>query len=180
MIAENAVAVSAWLQQNGYMKLVKGRFVTTRKFNLEVLGEDGGLVELPGGMLKSKTGSQEPVLTTSDWQDLYMRFIIESEVPKMIHMSDGTVYEANKFSDAGLKAFRAALDKEKKSYDILVLATQMYYRDQSKARQIIGNYMSKGAWRTDYEAVALLHAAGIAKNDIVNDTAKRFSATRLG
>lgn len=84
-----------------------------------------------------------------DWVSLYIQFITDSSVPRRILNGRGDPYDANKYSEDGMKAFQKAM-KAGAKYELLTKSTMLYYKSGSRFKKSIGNYMSQGDWRTDY------------------------------
>lgn len=137
-----------YLLDNGYLAVIKGKYIVTAKFNKEVTGLDRGLVLGPGKVPMVK----EPDIPKQiSWQDMYTRFITEAKVPARIMSPRGEPYQTNAFSEGGLKAFRKALEKEGIEYQLLVESTQLYYTGTIGLKVAIGRYMEEGMWRTQYQ-----------------------------
>ena len=98
-----------------------------------------------------------PFVTPSNWPDSFMKFIAEAQVPRMMEGKNREMYQGNKYSEPGMKAYRKALEKEGIQYDILVKSTMLYYKSSIRLKKAVGNYFAQGDWRTDYDA--LLQAA---------------------
>lgn len=98
-----------------------------------------------------------PFVTPENWPSSFMEFIAEAKVPRMLEGKHGEMYHGNKYSEAGMKAYRKALEKEGVQYDVLVKSTMLYYKSSIRLKKAVGNYFALGDWRTDYDA--LMHAA---------------------
>jgi hypothetical protein len=152
-----------YLLDNGYMAIIKGKYIVTSKFNKEITGLDRGLTLATGNVPLVK----EPDLKkTVSWQEMYTRFIIEAKVPARILNPRGDYYQANSYSEGGLKAFRKALEKEEVKYDLLVESTQLYYTGSIGLKVAIGRYMEEGMWRTQYQEIVEHTKAGTLKEHV--------------
>lgn len=132
-----------YLLDNGYMAIIKGKYIVTSKFNKEITGIDQGLTLGAGKVpLVKEPGIPKQV----SWQEMYTRFIAESQVPARVMGPRGEPYQTNAFSEEGLKAFRKAL--EETTYELLVEATQLYYTSSIGLKVAVTRYMTEGMWRT--------------------------------
>ena len=120
-------------------------------------------------------------LQTPNWQSAYLQFIKEAEVPQRSEGRDGS-YDINKYSEPAMKVFRKLIEKEGIQYVVLVKSTMLYYKTHRRYAHTIGNYIEKGYWRSDYEALLSSAAEGTIENHIQtqidNDT--EFSKFRQG
>ena len=145
------------LLENGYMMVVKGKYVVTAKFNKEMTGQEVGLIKINNQPIVMENPPPTALITApADWPMKFMRFITEAEVPKKGSGRDGS-YDLNQYSEPAMKAFRKMLEKEGINYDVLVKSTMLYYKTHNSFQKTISNYIADGHWRTDY--YALLHAA---------------------
>lgn len=146
-----------FLLDNGYMSIIKGKYIVTAKFNKEVTGIHRGLTLLTGGV----PAVVEPEVPKQiQWQDLYKRFILEAKVPQRIINARGEPYAVNVYSEGGMKAFRKALEKEGIQYPLLVEATQLYYSSSIGLKVAIGRFMEEGQWRTYYQELIDMKQSG--------------------
>lgn len=91
-----------------------------------------------------------PVIKTmATWEDRFLKFIRDAEVPQRLESSRMESYAVNKYSVEGMKAFRAAIEAGV-DYGLLVKSTKLYYKSTVKFKKTIGNYMAQGDWRSDY------------------------------
>lgn len=120
-------------------------------------------------------------LVTLDWTQAYLNFILEAEVPQRGEGKDGS-YDLNKYSEPAMKVFRKMIEKEGIIYGILVKSTMLYYKTHKRYAVTIGNYIEKGNWRSDYNALQSAAETGnIAEHiqtEISND--EEFSRFKLG
>jgi hypothetical protein len=146
------------LLENGYMMIVKGKYVVTAKFNKEMTGKEVGLIKLNNEPVVQE---YEPLIiaTPIDWPMRFMNFIVEAQVPTMGSGKDGT-YDINKYSEPAMKAFKRMLEKDKVNYQLLVKSTMLYYKTHKQFQKTISNYIADGLWRTDYYALASAAAEG--------------------
>jgi hypothetical protein len=136
-----------YLLDNGYMTILKGKYIVTAKFNKEITGIEKGLTLLKGNI---------PVVIEPDipkeitWAEMYKRFILESKVPARIINSRGEPYQTNVYSEPGMKAFRKAIEKENVDYQLLVEAAQLYYTSSITMKVAIGRFMEEGSQTGGY------------------------------
>jgi hypothetical protein len=136
-----------FMLDNGYLAVIRGKYVVTAKFNKEVTGVYQGAVLLKGNI----PAVVEPkVPKTVHWRDQYIAFVNEVKIPPYGHNSRGERYQMNAFSEDGVKAYRNAIEKEDILHPLLVEATQMYYHGSVAMKVGIGKFMSEGMWRTFY------------------------------
>jgi len=107
--------------------------------------------------------------TTGDWTRGYQNFILECNVPDRCFGPSGDPYAGNKYSEEGMKAFKKAIS-DGYQYDILKLAVTLYYKNTVRMKKAIGNYMSSGEWRTDYDRLLLEASNGTIKQHLNNET----------
>jgi hypothetical protein len=136
---EQCKAALELLVQNGYLETVKGKYRPTKKLNevtaVEVIYLDNGTV-FNGG-----------------WENLYSSFILACQVPKKGEAGDGGLYDLNKYSEDAMKHFRDLL-KSGIRYSVLVQVTRAYYKTGNlRFKKTIGNYITQGHWRLDYDIV---------------------------
>lgn len=139
-----------WLLGNGYMVEHKKRYKVTQKF-YEDMGQPGvGALPAPTITLNNAPVS---IPKDFDWKALFIRFILEAEVPKWGRTSGGDHYPLNQYSEAGMKAFRKALEKEGADHQTLLESVKLYYKSKNAYHKAIGNYFAEGHWVTGYEAL---------------------------
>ena len=88
-----------------------------------------------------------PGITT---KEIYKKFIQDASVPSKIETSNGA-YWANRYSEAGFKAFKKVFDNPQINRAILLAATKWYYAQNRTARKMIGTYFSEGIWESCYD-----------------------------
>lgn len=140
-----------WLAVEGY---IDGERLTSKA--LIELAQPEGSIQI-SVVMQTAQGDIVPFVTPSNWPDSFMKFIQEANVPRMMEGKNGDMYQGNKYSEPGMKAYRKALEKERIQYDILVKSTMLYYKSAIRLKKAVGNYFSQGDWRTDYQS--LLQAA---------------------
>jgi hypothetical protein len=164
---DNAVrAAVELLLKEGYLGTSKGKYCVMAKLNKAMSGIEQGLIKVqPGNVLVVR----EPLLPNKQikWDELYMQFIRDAKVPVTLKNNHGQLYDCNKFSIPGLKAFEKAL-KGGTEYEMLVKSTMLYYMSGTGLKQAIGRYMSEGFWRTDYQALVDNLAQGTVNEHIEN------------
>jgi hypothetical protein len=166
-----------FLVDNGYMAIIKGKYIVTAKFNKEILGVAKGLTMLPGNI----PAVIEPDIPKQiSWKDMYMRFIAESKVPARIINARGEPYQVNNYSEPGMKAFRKAIEKEGVDYPTLVQATALYYQSSIAMKVAIGRFMEEGIWRTHYDEVIQHQQSGTLKDHVKTSKDEPYSRYKIG
>lgn len=119
-------------------------------------------------------------MTTSDWDQFYIQFIREAEVPVRGESKSGS-YDINKFSNDGAKFFRKIIESGIK-YSILVKSTLLYYKTRNQYQVTINNYIVNGLWRSDYDALLSSGEDGTIEQHIQKtiDDGKGFSRFKRG
>lgn len=137
-----------WLLDQGYLVEHKKRYKVTQKF-YDDMGSPG-VGALPAPVI---TIDNAPVSIPKDfdWKALFIRFILEAQVPKWGRTSTGDHYPLNQYSEAGLKAFRKAVEKDGADYQTLKESVRLYYGSKNAYYKAIGNYFAEGHWVTGYE-----------------------------
>lgn len=134
---EKSKAALDLLVQNGYLEIVKGKYRPTVKLNEPVV--------------KSLVNVLNQVAVES-WEDMYVKFIRECNIPKQGETGEGDNYALNKYSVDAMKAFRKMIERDGIKYDILVIVTQAYYKAGTiRYKKTISNFIMEGIWRMDYE-----------------------------
>ena len=155
--------VAEWMVEQGYFIVHKGNYVVSAKFNTEVRGQAVGLQKLPGGKLKVlELDKPAPGLSPEEWRDMYMKFITDCEIPRYCANGKGDLYEVNKFSLAALKVFQKMLSEEKIDLARLTAVTKLYYSNARRMPLAISNYITTGAWRSDYAVTPDIQDTGSA------------------
>jgi hypothetical protein len=149
--------VMEWLVTNKYVTIHKGKPKFTSLYHKEVTGIEKGLTvlgtvreNLPVAQQESfdviKINAYKPV----DWVRFYQELITFCEIPSKAYSDRGDAYSLNKYSEDGMKAFQKSM---KEGYDprILAMAIKLYYKSSIRLKKAVGNYMSSGEWKTDYQ-----------------------------
>jgi|ERR1044072_1584681 hypothetical protein len=129
---EQSRAALVLLVQNGYLEVVKGKYRPTKKLNDPLGVPVIGTVQL------------------DSWQDVYTKFITACNIPKKGESGSGDLYDLNKYTDDAMKHFRDLM-KAGINYDLMVKVTTAYYKGSTRYKKKIGNYITEGLWRMDYE-----------------------------
>lgn len=138
---EQSKAALDLLVQNGYLEVVKGKYRASKKLNV-----------VPETVIANT--SLGPLVFDGNWEGLYTKFIMECKLPKQSENGNGDTYEVNKYSEEAMRRFKEMVTKEGIKYDLLVLVTQNYYKTGSnRYKKKIGNYITEGLWRMDYETL---------------------------
>jgi hypothetical protein len=136
---EQCKAALDLLVQNGYLEVVKGKYRPTKTLN-----------EVP---VKETILLGEGIPFEGNWEDLYLKFIMDCNIPKQGEAVDGSLYPLNKYSEDAMKHFRDLM-KRGFIYSILVMVTKTYYRTGGlRCKKNITNYITEGHWRLDYESL---------------------------
>lgn len=174
--------VVQWMLENNYMVAVNGKYRVTAKFNKEMTGVEKGLIVTKSGPMVLEAGLSPAVTNTKteDWTSAYIQFISDAQVPSRSESSTGS-YDVNKYSEPGMKAFKKAIESGV-IYAILVKSTMLYYKTHKRYAVKIGNYMSDGIWRTDYETLKNSVEDGTVADHIKSqiDDDKEYSKFKLG
>lgn len=166
---EQSKAALDLLVQNGYLEIVKGKYRPTKKLNT--------VPEMVTAMT-----SLGPLAFEGSWEDMYTRFIVECKVPKRGENGYGDPYDLNKYSEDAMKRFKEMLTRDQVKYDLLVRVTQAYYSTGSlRYKKKIGNYITEGLWRMDYETMKDKPLEDQQKhlNQQINES-KPFTRDRIG
>lgn len=164
----------AYLLADGYICRVGKTFVFSNKFYEEFTHQQIGLVpEVVISEVKTKALTiRNPKPKPADYKQDYLSFIAAANIPRRAQSSDGLVYDINKFSEDGLKAYakimeqvvRGEIDKE-----LLLRTVQLYYKSPGM-KQKIGNYISQGSWVSDYQALKESLETGTLTQHIKQET----------
>lgn len=152
--------VMEYLLTEGFVTVHKGKPKFTAIFHSAYSGVEKGLTQA-GTVLEPNLGIAPPALLqpspqtiaayrAQDWVTVYMQFISECQVPRRCINRQGDPYDTNKYSEDGMKAFKQAIQSGT-DYKMLVRSTVLYYKSATRLKKAIGNYMSHGDWRTDYQ-----------------------------
>jgi hypothetical protein len=177
--------VMLWLIASGYVKQHKDKWVFTAPFYKEMTGiakglASNGTVIEPNLPAITDTTVLVPgkKYTDMQWGAFYQQFILDCEIPAKCEGNYGNVYELNKYSIDGMKAFRKAMT-EGLYRDVLVFAVKLYYKNRTKLKKAIGNYMLSEEWRTDYYTALAKHEAGQLdehiKQELKHETGTRYT-----
>lgn len=89
----------------------------------------------------------------------FKKFILDCEIPEKLQLSNGSFYWANRYSAKADKEFQKVMKRPGIKYDVLVVATKLYYKSGG-ARVAIGNYMIDGVWESFYDTMEAKAASG--------------------
>lgn len=164
---EQCKAALDLLVQHGYLEAVKGKYRPTKKLNDHKAAE--ALIVLEDG--STFLGS---------WGDLYLKFIADAQVPRLGEAGDGNMYDLNKYTEDGMKHFRDLIRSGIK-YQLLAKVTRAYYAQGIRYKKKVGNYITEGHWRMDYEL--LKGQTDTQQQQTIQkqiDAAKPFTRDRIG
>lgn len=163
-----------FLTDEGYVQIVKGRYVFTNKFT-QAMATTLSVAVVPKLDLPRKSDG------VVDWVRLYLDFILNAKVPATQEGSHGVLYETNKYSEAGMKGFRKAVETDHVSIGLLMKSTQLYYASKTGFKVTITRYMEDGLWRSDYEALLESLKNGTVEEHITEKTTpNEFTSYRRG
>lgn len=165
--------VTEWLLTKGYAVDTKGKLSLTPHFQKAYshIIDWLTLKTEPGSMLPATTTKSAPLIPVKenvslykyeDWVSMFMQFIQDAKIPRRCVLSNGDLYDTNKYSEDGMKAFQKAI-RAGYNYEILVKATMLAYKSGTKAKKTIGNYMTQGDWRTNYDELVAVAQQGAAE-----------------
>ena len=160
-----------FMLEEGYMAIIRGKYVVTKKFNEQVRGVEEGLIHVSGIPLVLDLVHQAKDLSKVEWKNMYMRFIFDAQVPRRCEGSNGASYDCNKYSEDGMKAFKTYIKDEGIDLRLLTTVTQLYYAKYGTHKQMIGTYISQGTWRNDY--MAMLDAAATGNIGAIQEHIKQ-------
>ncbi len=169
-----------WLETSGVIKLDPTGFTFTQEGQeiCKALGYYNPTVFDVATIDKRK--EELALFKDSDWETMFINFIMEAKVPARLEGSNGDVYPGNKFSVPALKVFKKAINGGT-VYDILVKSTMLYYKSNVRLKKAIGNYFVSGDWLSDYQALLSSASDGTLYQHIKNETdAGTKSAWKLG
>lgn len=153
----NLKEVVEWLVTNKYITIHKGKPKFTSTYHKEITGIEKGLtsIGIVREILPVQTSENFNVLkinsyTLADWSRYYQEFISACKIPQRIQGTHGDSYAVNKYSEDGMKAFKKAMTDGYR-LEVLILAVTLYYQSSIRLKKAIGNYMSSGEWKSDYE-----------------------------
>lgn len=150
------------LVQNGYLEPVKGKYRPTKKLN-----------EVPEEVYLG------PV-KFNKWEDAYVWFIGECKIPKKGESGTGDLYDLNKYTEDAMQHFRDLIKSGIKC-DVLIKVTKGYYTGSTRFKKKIGNYITEGHWRMDYETMK--NQTEQQQQQHINEqlnSAKPFTRDRIG
>lgn len=137
--------VIEYLIDNKYLINRGGKYLLTTSFQKDAVKTDKPTT----AVTVQPKNSLASLKTKADWTNAYIQFIDLCGVPSIGYSKSGS-YAMNKFSEAALKVFKNALEKEEINPEILILAVRLYYKSDIGYKKSISNYMTSGEWRTDY------------------------------
>lgn len=146
----NLKEVAEFMLTNGYiLALGRGKYKLSTKFHQEMRQAKAVLPAHISGICFLVP---QP-LEIFNWESHYKQFIIDARVPARLDNNKGESYQANGYSEKGLKAFRTActggIDQ-----NLLRRSVQLYYASTLRFKVAIGRYMEEGIWKTHYDALA--------------------------
>jgi hypothetical protein len=174
--------VLEWLVTNKYVVFHQGKPKFTSVYHKEMTGVSKGLTVKNDTEITTEPGFSLALIgtyTLAQWGKYYEEFIKTCKVPPRGVGGYGSTYAMNKYSEDGMKAFRKAiLDGYK--LEILLLAVSIYYASTVGFKKAIGNYMSSGEWKTDYETLLEQREQGTVQEHIKQETKKNNGRYEMG
>ena len=137
--------VLQYLKDNFYITSTSNGLVITNKFTREL-----GIPPIDTKPIALNTPIIPHIVHSKATKDIYKLFITEANVPSKIETSNGA-YWANRYSEAGFKAFKKVFDDPAINRSVLLAATKWYYAQTRTARKMIGTYFSEGIWESCYD-----------------------------
>lgn len=122
-----------FLVENNYLDNKKNLLILNEKFRKDLNKED--------------KSPKKPVYSSS-WTSEYIQFIADCEVPAYLEGNYGSKYAGNKYSEAGMRAYKKAITEGIPKKD-LMNAVKSYYASDIKLKKSISAYMVSGEWRSD-------------------------------
>lgn len=156
------------LVQHGYLEIVGGKYRPTKKLNSKETLADGAVLGVNGETF------------SGTWEEIYVKFITDCKIPKWGESGSGDTYELNKYSADAMKHFRDLL-KSGIQYALLVKVTSAYYKGSLRYKKKIGNYITEGLWRMDYETMK--NQTETQQQQTLNEqlnSSKPFTRDRIG
>lgn len=168
----NLREVVEFLVDNGYVSFTKRKLaVFTKKFNEEFsdipIGLDKGVVVHP-----DNTSLQTATVFEASYEEAYTKFLLACNIPRYSYDSFGKAYSINKYSEEGMKAFKKALQSGYK-LELLQATIMLYYKSSTNYKKAVGNYLSSGEWKTDYDNIVKQAEAGTLKDYVRTETHER-------
>lgn len=159
----------------------KGKFKLSTKFHQEYAQLERGKADLLDyhGLPGQPTDVQFPArtrnlpqFTANHWEKQYREFVIEAQVPRRLEARRGETYPANTYSEAGMKAFKKAIEAGA-NYELMVKAVMLYYKSTVSFKMAVGRLMDEGHWKTYYAELGLAASQGAeAVNNLVTEQTK--------
>lgn len=107
--------------------------------------------------------------TDAQWGAFYQEFILKCQIPARCEGTYGSFYDLNKYSIDGMKAFKKAI-VDGFELSILIVAVTLYYKNKTRLKKAIGNYMLSEEWKTDYQVLLAKAADGKIDEHIKQET----------
>ena len=168
-----------WLESNKIIELTAEGFAFTL-YGREICNQLGYYNPPNGLVLVAGSNLALAKFKEVDWQNLFVKLIMDAKVPKHCEDTRGGIYNTNKYSVPGMKAFKKALEGGV-DYDVLVKSTMLYYKSNVKLKKAIGNYFAQGDFLSDYASLQAAHQSGTLTEHIKSETNdKQQSAWKLG
>ncbi len=136
-----------WLKKDNYLVEVAGSLIWTEKFKKDYGKENLSLVPV-------KLSSSVParlVVKEPDKVDLFKEFVLMCEIPTKLPLGNGGFYWANRYNEKAADVLQKLLNDPKINNQALVLSTKLYYKAENTGREMIGNYLTRGTWRSAYD-----------------------------
>lgn len=157
-----------WFTDRGYvLSTGSGKYGFSRKFYEELKTE--ALVEkmsTPVAMVDSEQSVAPSLLpevrkpeillaeiANMTYSSLFIHFISQAQVPARAEDTRGNEYPVNKYNEKAAVVLYKLVTNGQVDYPLLVKSTMLYYKGSRRFKKTIGNYITEGDWRTDYEAL---------------------------
>jgi hypothetical protein len=152
------------LFKNHHVLHFNKKLVVTNKFHRDFSMED-----MKQCVLRAQAEVQQlPAITPAEVPAVsfnFKKFIMDAQIPEKLTLSNGSFYWANRYSAPADKAFQKMMKRPGMRYDVLVIATKLYYQSGG-ARVTIANFMLEGTWESFYDTMLQELEQGTAEKHI--------------
>lgn len=144
--------VLRWLLEEKLIVIVGNQIVFTKKAaeDLKTLGFDTKIVENIALNTATPVQSVEPI-HVGDKKQIWNQFIYDADIPHRVQAPDGGVYTVRQYSPGCADKLMRIIRDPKIDYSRLVESTKQYYKSVTY-KALLGNYIDKEIWRSEYEA----------------------------
>lgn len=132
-----------------------------RDFSLQEMQEAAKQQQL--ALTPTSTTLPAPTVPTTTYN--FKKFILDCDVPEKLHLGTGGFYWANRYNAKADKVFQKMMKTGEVKYDVLVIATKLYYKSGG-ARVTISNFILEGIWESFYDQMVTEIEKGTAEKHI--------------